>query len=90
MPLRLATFVGFFMTFISFITVIVIMFIKVKNPGIAAGWASLSMLIVFFSGIQLILIGLVGEYIGRSYIKLNKKPQFIVREYRNFKDDDEK
>ena len=41
------------------------MFIKFNNPGIAAGWASLSMLIVFFSGIQLILIGLVGEYIGQ-------------------------
>jgi undecaprenyl-phosphate 4-deoxy-4-formamido-L-arabinose transferase len=89
-PLRLATFVGFFMTFISFIIVIVIMFVKINNPGIAAGWASLSMLIVFFSGIQLILIGLVGEYIGRSYIKLNKKPQFIVREYCNFSDQDEK
>ena len=39
-PLRLATFVGFFMTFISFIIVIVIMFVKINNPGIAAGWAS--------------------------------------------------
>ena len=78
------------MTFISFIIVIVIMFVKINNPGIAAGWASLSMLIVFFSGIQLILIGLVGEYIGRSYIKLNKKTQFIVREYCNFSDQDEK
>ena len=48
------------------------------------------MLIVFFSGVQLILIGLVGEYIGRSYIKLNKKPQFVVREYCNLREADEK
>ena len=89
-PLRLATFVGFFMTFVSFVIVIVIMIIKFKNPEIAAGWASLSMLIVFFSGVQLILIGLVGEYIGRSYIKLNKKPQFVVREYCNLREVDEK
>ena len=89
-PLRIATFVGFFMTFVSFIVVIFISILKFKNPGIAAGWASLSTLIVFFSGVQLILIGLVGEYIGRSYIKLNKKPQFVVREYTNFKDSNEK
>jgi len=89
-PLRIATFIGFFMTFVSFIIVIIILILKFKNPEIAAGWASLSMLIVFFSGVQLILIGLVGEYIGRSYIKLNKKPQFVVREYTNFKKLDEK
>ncbi len=89
-PLRIATFIGFFMTFVSFIIVIVILILKFKNPAIAAGWASLSMLIVFFSGVQLILIGLVGEYIGRSYIKLNKKPQFVVREYTNYKESDEK
>ena len=89
-PLRIATLIGFFMTFVSFIIVIVILILKFKNPAIAAGWASLSMLIVFFSGVQLILIGLVGEYIGRSYIKLNKKPQFVVREYTNFKESDEK
>ena len=40
--------------------------------------------------ILFILIGLVGEYIGRSYIKLNKKPQFVVREYTNFEIADEK
>ena len=89
-PLRIATFVGFFMTFVSFIFVIFISILKFKNPDIAAGWASLSTLIVFFSGVQLILIGLVGEYIGRSYIKLNKKPQFVVREYTNFEITDEK
>ena len=89
-PLRIATFVGFFMTFVSFIFVIFISILKFKNPDIAAGWASLSTLIVFFSGVQLILIGLVGEYIGRSYIKLNKKPQFVVREYINFEISDEK
>ena len=89
-PLRIATFTGFFMTFVSFIVVIFISILKFKNPGIAAGWASLSMLIIFFSGVQLILIGLVGEYIGRSYIKLNKKPQFVVREYTNSKNLNEK
>ena len=89
-PLRVATFIGFFMTLISFIIVIFIVILKFKNPEIAAGWASLSTLIVFFSGIQLILIGLVGEYIGRSYIKLNKKPQFVIREYCNFNEINEK
>ena len=58
---------------------------KLLNPSIAAGWASIISVLLFFSGLQFIVLGLLGEYIGRSYLNLNKKPQYVVREYINFK-----
>jgi polyisoprenyl-phosphate glycosyltransferase len=84
-PLRISTMIGMFMTFVSFCAILVIIVFKIRNPDIAAGWASLASLLLFFSGLQLIALGLIGEYIGRSYLKLNKKPQFIIRDYKNFK-----
>lgn len=84
-PLRISTITGFFMTFISFCSIIFIIIIKLLNPTIAAGWASIISVLLFFSGLQFIVLGLIGEYIGRSYLNLNKKPQFVVREYINLK-----
>lgn len=46
----------------------------------AAGWASLATIISFFSALQLICIGLIGEYIGRTYIQVKNRPLFIIRE----------
>jgi len=82
-PLRISTIAGFFMTLISFCTIIIIVILKLRNPEMAAGWASLATLLLFFSGLQFIVLGLIGEYIGRSFLNLNKKPQFIIREYKN-------
>jgi len=84
-PLRISTIAGFFMTFASFCSILVIVSIKLLNPTIAAGWASIISVLLFFSGLQFIVLGLIGEYIGRSYLNLNKKPQFVVREYKNLK-----
>ena len=84
-PLRISTIAGLFMTFVSFCSILVIVLIKLLNPTIAAGWASIISVLLFFSGLQFIVLGLIGEYIGRSYLNLNKKPQFVVREYKNLK-----
>ena len=79
-PLRMLTFLGFLMVFLSTLVIIIIITLKLLNPDIAAGWSSLATLIVFFSGLQFVATGLIGEYIGRSYIKINKKPQYVIRE----------
>ena len=82
-PLRISTITGFFMTFASFCSILFIIIIKLLDPSIVAGWASIISVLLFFSGLQFVVLGLLGEYIGRSYLNLNKKPQFIVREYKN-------
>ncbi|MFN2475813.1 MAG: glycosyltransferase family 2 protein [Chthoniobacterales bacterium] len=78
MPLRLAAALGFLMSalgFVSFIAVFINHFLE-KEP---LGWGSLMAALVVFSGAQLLLLGIVGEYIGRIYLRVSKRPQSVVR-----------
>ena len=79
-PLRLATAIGLMMTALSAIAVTTIVIRKILHPELQAGWASLIATILFVGGIQTFCLGMLGEYLGRAYLKLNKKPQFVVRE----------
>ena len=78
LPLRLATYTGFALAAISSIMIIVVLVQKLMHPDLAAGWASLIATILFIGGIQTLCIGVMGEYLGRTYLKLNHKPQFVV------------
>ena len=78
MPLRLATLAGIVTSvigFFSFIGVLINHYIK-DEP---LGWASLMSALLIFSGTQLLLLGIVGEYIGRIYLRVSEKPQSVVR-----------
>jgi undecaprenyl-phosphate 4-deoxy-4-formamido-L-arabinose transferase len=79
-PLRIATVLGFALTFVSAVTIGILIIRKLLHPEIPAGWTSLIASILFVGGIQTFCIGVVGEYLGRAYIKINKKPQFSIRE----------
>jgi undecaprenyl-phosphate 4-deoxy-4-formamido-L-arabinose transferase len=78
MPLRFATLLGMAMSalgFVSFVYVLVNHFIR-REP---LGWASLMAALAIFSGTVLLLLGIVGEYIGRIYLRVSEKPQSVVR-----------
>jgi glycosyltransferase involved in cell wall biosynthesis len=79
LPLRLATVLGFFMSAAGlFGTVWAIgeaLFSKTPR-----GWASLAVAVLLLSGVQLIVLGLIGEYLGRVYLTANGKPQWVARE----------
>ncbi len=78
MPLRFATLLGVVMSavgFVSFVAVLVNHFIS-QEP---LGWGSLMAALLLFSGTQLLLLGIVGEYIGRTYLRVSEKPQSVVR-----------
>lgn len=79
-PLRFSTYVGNILASIGFITAIVVVIKKILHPSIAMGWPSLMAAICFFSGIILLFMGLIGEYIGRMFLGLNNTPQYVVRE----------
>lgn len=79
LPLRIATFSGFVFSFIGFLFIIFLVIMKFTT-SVQLGWTSVMVAIVFFCGIQLICIGLLGEYIGRIFISINKSPQYIVKE----------
>jgi len=79
-PLRVATILGFISSFIGF--VLAILFIIQHYIGIAAptGWASLIVALLFLGGVQLLAMGIMGEYIGRLFLHYSKEPQFVVNE----------
>ncbi len=80
LPLRIATFVGFSISIISFILGIYFIFQKLSGTYIPDGWTSLIVIVLFLGGIQLLSLGIIGEYIGRSYLKLNGKKQYIIKD----------
>jgi undecaprenyl-phosphate 4-deoxy-4-formamido-L-arabinose transferase len=77
-PLRLMAVLGAGLGVASILTIIYIILAKLQDPAIQAGWSSLIAVILFVGGTQLIGLSLIGEYLGRAYIKLNGKPQFVV------------
>ena len=79
-PLRLTEYCGFGLSLLSIISAVVVLIRKILNPAMALGWPSLMIVICFFSGIQLMFLGLIGEYIGRMFLGLNRQPQYVIRE----------
>ena len=79
MPLRLASLTGIFMCFCAMVGAIWVLYIKIST-NVVPGWASTLLPIFSLGGLQLLIMGLVGEYIGRLYIEVKKRPLFLVRE----------
>ncbi len=78
LPLRIATYGGFALAALSLVAMVFIVVQKLMHPEYPQGWASLIATILFIGGMQTLCIGMIGEYLGRAYLKLNKKPQFVV------------
>jgi undecaprenyl-phosphate 4-deoxy-4-formamido-L-arabinose transferase len=86
MPLRLATFLGGSIAIVGLLAAVAVI-IEALFFSTPSGWGSLMACLLVFSGIQLLMLGLMGEYLGRIYLTLNQKPQFIVRKlFRNSED----
>lgn len=79
-PLRVATIIGFALALVSVLFIVAIVAQKLQHPETAAGWASLMATILFVGGVQMFCVGMVGEYLGRTYLNINRKPQFVIRE----------
>jgi len=80
LPLRLAALVGTFSSLASLVLLGAIVIDKLYvNPGVAVGIPTVLATIVFFSGVQLVILGTLGEYLGRLFLDQTKSPQFVVR-----------
>lgn len=79
-PLRLTTYAGYFFSAVGIIAALVIVIKKLINPDMAMGWPSMMSAMSFFFGLSFLFTGLVGEYIGRMFLGMNREPQYIVRE----------
>jgi glycosyltransferase involved in cell wall biosynthesis len=78
-PLELATSFGFFLAGISLIGIIIAALLRIFT-GAIVGQASTLILVLFLGGIQLIFLGIIGEYLGRIYDEVRSRPLYIVRE----------
>lgn len=79
-PLRISTLLGLIIAIIGFIYAIFIIVKKIMNPSsFILGYSSLISVILLIGGILMILLGMIGEYIGRIYISINNSPQYVIK-----------
>jgi dolichol-phosphate mannosyltransferase len=81
-PLRLASYLGFFTAVIGFLGIIYALYRRLFLPHEywVTGWTALFVAVMFVGGIQLLTIGIIGEYIGKIYQQLQDRPLYIVKE----------
>lgn len=79
LPLRIATVFGFVIAFLSFLYILYAIFMKISGQAIA-GWASVLVVVLFMGGMQLIFLGIMGEYLSRVYEETKARPLYIVKE----------
>lgn len=88
-PLRLATYSGYFFSLLSILGAISVIILKIVSPSLHLGWPSLMCALCFFSGINMLFLGLIGEYLGRMFLGMNNQPQFVIRHIYSQQDDKE-
>ncbi len=80
LPLRIATVAGTLCACAGFLYGIYTIIKKFVNPAVPLGFSAMMSAIVFIGGMLMIMLGLIGEYIGRIYISINNSPQYVIRE----------
>lgn len=84
LPLRLATLLGFLVSGVAFVVLLTVLYKRLFTGEAIIGWASTMTSILFIGGIQLLSVGVIGEYIGRIYNETKARPAWVVSRYRNF------
>ena len=79
-PLRFATVIGLLFAALGFVFLIVIIIKRFVDPSVPVGYSSLMAVQLFSAGMIMLLLGMIGEYLGRIYISLNRSPQYVIRE----------
>jgi glycosyltransferase involved in cell wall biosynthesis len=85
-PLRAALTLGFLASFASFLVGVSAAFVKLTGAFSVPGWASIIVVMTFIGGVQLILLGVIGEYIGDIHAEVKRRPLYVVSELENFAD----
>ena len=78
-PLRLITGFGVFVALVSFLGVVWAIVTALSGRSVE-GWASMTSIVCFVSGVQLISLGIIGEYVGKTYLEVKQRPRYIISE----------
>ena len=88
LPLRMATWIGFATSGVALVGIILALFDRFFSTGLVKGWTSTVIAIYFVGGVQLICMGIIGEYVGRIYGESKRRPLYVVRERMGFEGTD--
>ncbi len=83
-PLRIATWIGVLTSIAAIVTAFILIFLRLLGDVPVQGWTSLAVLVLLTSGVQLVTIGALGEYIGRIWTEVRGRPLYLVRATRGF------
>ncbi|HHY81747.1 MAG TPA: glycosyltransferase family 2 protein [Clostridiales bacterium] len=89
-PLKLATYIGFLLSTTGFLYLLYVLYQRLFTTNTQSGWASIIAVNLVFNGITLIILGIIGEYVGRIYEEVKGRPLYIVKEVVGFKKNEEK
>ncbi|MBO9542048.1 glycosyltransferase family 2 protein [bacterium] len=84
LPLQLATYLGFFASLLAFLGIFAVVGLKLFTSLPLPGWASLMVCTLLLGGVQLITLGIIGEYIGRIYDEVKQRPLYFTKDLVNF------
>ena len=83
-PLKLAIWMGFLSIWIAVAGIIVAIVDRLLDKHLTRGWASLFVAVLFMGGVQLLSLGIIGEYLGRIYTEVKRRPLYAVQERLGF------
>jgi polyisoprenyl-phosphate glycosyltransferase len=89
-PLRFATFLGIIVSFVSFLLIIWALYQRFIAGSYVQGWTSLILSVLFFGGVQLLALGIIGEYISRIGSNVRRRPMYIISETNTKKENEQK
>ena len=78
-PLKLAVLLGVFISAISFCYALYVLYVAIFTDATVQGWSSVILSVLFIGGINMILLGIIGEYIGKLYIEGKKRPYYLIK-----------
>ena len=79
-PLRISSFLGLLLTMVSFFAIVFVVVRALLLGDPVAGWPSLVCIITFIGGIQLFCMGIMGQYIAKTYMEVKRRPHYIIKE----------
>src|SRR5262245_10990993 len=81
MPLRVSAVLGLLLMVCGVLLSVGVVFETLAGRDIPAGWPFLAIIVLLFSGAQLLILGIIGEYLGRLFLSINAMPQFVIKEF---------
>ena len=79
-PLRISAILGLIIAFLSILYGLYALYIKFFTQLSVPGWTSVFFMVTFIGGIQLIILGIIGEYVGHIFMESKKRPHYVIRE----------